>query len=103
MINSDKGEELWDLIKDDLIYTEIDKTVELERNRQLSAPSPCFENRDTVCRLMAEGKFGELNKQYPLDRKKHFDIHDITAKIPMVIKKPVFYVLSAVYRFIKNR
>lgn len=98
MINTQKGNTLWDLVKDKFVYTEIDKTIEIERNRPLSSPGTCFESRKDVCRLMAEGEFDLLRQQYPADQKAHFDIHDIAARIPIIIKKPIYYALDSVRR-----
>lgn len=96
MINTEKGNELWDLIKDELVFTEIEKEIEIKRNKPLSSPGKYSEDRDAVCKLMAEGKFSELSEKYPNEEKDRFSIHTVSAKVPMFVKKPVYSVLCAI-------
>lgn len=100
MINTNKGEKIWNLIKDDLIYTEIDKSIEVRANKQLSFPVEYSKERETVCKLMVNGKFDELEKRYPMS-DKHISIHTISAKIPMFIKRPIYFVLSSMRNLAK--
>ena len=103
MINTQKGKTLWDLVKNKFVCTEIDKTIETERNKPLSSTLTAFENRKAVCRLMAEGEFDMLQHEYPPDRNGHFNIHDVAARIPIVIKRPIYYTLASVRRLFSAR
>lgn len=97
-INSTKGEEIWRMISNDLVYTEIDKQIEIKRNHQLSHPGTYDLSHDDICKLMIEGKYDKLNNMYPVPQKHFIGYHDILAKVPIFIKEPLYTLLSVFRR-----
>lgn len=91
MINSQKGKDIWNLIKDDLVYTEIDKENEIKRNKPLTVSSPCSEERDNICRLMVECKFNEISDLCPQERISTSRLQKVSAKMPLTIKKMLYF------------
>lgn len=67
-VNTDKGELLWNSIKNDLLFTEADYKQEVILNKQLHAPVKRDKARDDFYRYIANTRLDEMEKVYCIKR-----------------------------------
>lgn len=95
IVNTAKGAELYDRVKDNMISVESDFTKVQKNNGQLREPSHKGKNRETVFRLYRKGDYSRVEKwfQKEIGMKKYY--YKIVSILPKGFKKAVIKVVTS--------